>query len=289
PMPPAIMPMVETSIMPGNIMMKAMPVVMIVSSVGMMVLMFSYSGRSPAAMIMPGMMLVSTIGMMAGGMGGGKGQKKAEMNEDRKDYLRYLGQMRDRAREAANEQRAEREWVHPDPQMLWSLATTRRMWERRQNDPDFCHLRAGRGSQRLATRLVPPQTGPVEELEPIATLALRRFVRAHSLVPDLPISIALRGFAAVGLLGGIEEKRGLARALLAQMATFHSPDDLLIAVVTTGRTKAEWEWMKWLPHVQHPNIVDGIGQMRMMASSLSEVEQMLDEQLRDRQRFTRNA
>jgi S-DNA-T family DNA segregation ATPase FtsK/SpoIIIE len=270
-------------------MMKALPVVMIFSSVGMMALMLTTGNKNPGAMIMPGMMMISTIGMMAGGMGGGKGQKKAEMNEDRKDYLRYLGQMRDRAREAANEQRAEREWVHPDPQMLWSLATTRRMWERRQNDPDFCHLRAGRGSQRLATRLVPPQTGPVEELEPIATLALRRFVRAHSLVPELPISIALRGFAAVGVIGDIHEARGLTRALLAQLATFHSPDDLLIAVVTTGRTKAEWEWMKWLPHVQHPNIVDGIGQMRMMAGSLAEVEQMLDEQLRDRQRFTRNA
>jgi len=276
-------------IIPGNIMMKALPAVMIASSLGMMALMFSTGSRAPAAMIMPGMMMISTVGMMAGGMGGGKGQKKAEMNEDRKDYLRYLGQMRDRAREAADEQRAEREWVHPDPQMLWSLATTRRMWERRQNDPDFCHLRAGRGSQRLATRLVPPQTGPVEELEPIATLALRRFVRAHSLVPELPISIALRGFAAVGLIGDIEVKRGLARALLAQLATFHCPDDLLIAVVTAGRTKAQWEWTKWLPHVQHPTIVDGIGQMRMMAGSLAEVEQMLDEQLRDRQRFTRNA
>ena len=276
-------------VIPGNIMMKALPAVMIASSVGMMALMFSTGSRAPAAMIMPGMMMISTVGMMAGGMGGGKGQKKAEMNEDRKDYLRYLGQMRDRAREAADEQRAEREWVHPDPQMLWSLATTRRMWERRQNDPDFCHLRAGRGSQRLATRLVPPQTGPVEELEPIATLALRRFVRAHSLVPELPISIALRGFAAVGLIGDIEVKRGLARALLAQLATFHCPDDLLIAVVTAGRTKAQWEWTKWLPHVQHPTVVDGIGQMRMMAGSLAEVEQMLDDELRDRQRFTRNA
>lgn len=270
-------------------MMKAMPVVMIVASVGMMAMMFTTSGRNPAAMIMPGMMLISTVGMMAGGMGSGKGQKKAEMNEDRKDYLRYLGQMRDRAREAADEQRAEREWVHPDPQMLWSLATTRRMWERRQNDPDFCHLRAGRGSQRLATRLVPPQTGPVEELEPIATLALRRFVRAHSLVPELPISIALRGFAAVGLIGEIEDRRNLARALLAQLATFHSPDDLLIAVVSAGRTKQLWEWAKWLPHVQHPSDVDGIGQRRMMANSLAEIEAMLDEYLRDRQRFTRNA
>ncbi|MEU7479345.1 type VII secretion protein EccCa [Lentzea sp. NPDC042327] len=276
-------------IIPGNIMMKAMPVVMIVASVGMMGMMFVYSNRQPMAMLMPGMMLISTVGMMASGMGSGKGQKKAEMNEDRKDYLRYLGQMRDRAREAADEQRAEREWVHPDPQQLWSLATTRRMWERRQNDPDFCHLRAGRGSQRLATRLVPPQTGPVEELEPIATLALRRFVRAHSLVPDLPISIALRGFAAVGLLGDIEDRRNLARALLAQLVTFHAPDDLLIAVVSAGRTKQQWEWAKWLPHVQHPTDIDGIGQRRMMANSLAEVEAMLDEYLRDRQRFTRNA
>ncbi len=270
-------------------MMKAMPVVMIFASVGMMGMMFYFAPRQPAAMIMPGMMMISTIGMMAGGMGSGKGQKKAEMNEDRKDYLRYLGQMRDRAREAADEQRAEREWVHPDPQQLWSLATTRRMWERRQNDPDFCHLRAGRGSQRLATRLVPPQTGPVEELEPIATLALRRFVRAHSLVPDLPISIALRGFAAVGLLGEMEDRRNLARALLAQLVTFHAPDDLLIAVVSAGRTKQQWEWMKWLPHTQHPTDIDGIGQRRMMANSLAEIEAMLDENLRDRQRFTRNA
>ncbi|SEP88791.1 DNA segregation ATPase FtsK/SpoIIIE, S-DNA-T family [Lentzea xinjiangensis] len=276
-------------IIPGNIMMKAMPVVMIIASVGMMGMMFVFAPRQPAAMIMPGMMMISTIGMMASGMGSGKGQKKAEMNEDRKDYLRYLGQMRDRAREAADEQRAEREWVHPDPQMLWSLATTRRMWERRQNDPDFCHLRAGRGSQRLATRLVPPQTGPVEELEPIATLALRRFVRAHSLVPDLPISIALRGFAAVGLLGDVEDRRDLARALLAQLVTFHAPDDLLIAIVSAGRTKQLWEWAKWLPHVQHPTDIDGIGQRRMMANSLAEIEAMLDENLRDRQRFTRNA
>ncbi|KAA2264697.1 type VII secretion protein EccCa [Solihabitans fulvus] len=276
-------------VIPGNILMKMMPIVMIGASVGMAVLMFSTSGRSPAAMIFPGMMMISTIGMMAGGGGGGKGQKKAEMDEDRKDYLRYLGQMRERAREAADEQRAEREWIHPDPQMLWSIATTRRMWERRQADADFCQLRVGRGSQRLATRLVPPQTGPVEELEPIATLALRRFVRAHSLVPDLPISIALRGFAAVGLIGDIEHTRGLARAMIAQMATFHTPDDLLIAVVTTGRTKTLWEWAKWLPHVQHPTQLDGIGQRRMMAGSLAEVEQMLDDQLRDRQRFTRNA
>ncbi|TCP53242.1 S-DNA-T family DNA segregation ATPase FtsK/SpoIIIE [Tamaricihabitans halophyticus] len=277
---------------PGNILMKLMPVVMIVAMLGMVIFMFTSGGamaRSPLFLMMPLMMMMGMAGMLFQGGGRGGGQKKAEMNEDRKDYMRYLGQMRDRAREAMRDQRAEREWIHPDPQMLWSLAASRRMWERRQADADFCHLRIGRGSQRLTSRLVPPQTGPVDELEPIATLALRRFVRAHSIVPDLPLSISIRGFAAVGLHGDRELSRGFARALIAQLVTFHSPEDVLIAVVTGGRTKQEWEWTKWLPHLQHPTMVDGVGQLRMMASSLSTIEQWLDEELRDRQRFTRNA
>ncbi|RSM65650.1 type VII secretion protein EccC [Amycolatopsis sp. WAC 01376] len=274
---------------PGNIVMKLLPAVMIVASIGMMVFMFTTGGRNPMMMMMGGMMVLSTVGMMAGGAGKGGGAKKAEMDEDRKDYLRYLGQMRDRAREAMVDQRAALEWVHPDPQTMWSLAASRRMWERRQNDQDFLHLRVGRSSHRLATRLVPPQTGPVDELEPIATLALRRFVRAHSIVPDLPTQITLRGFAAVSMQGDRGLTRGLTRAMLAQLVTFHSPDDVLIAVATAGRAKEEWEWAKWLPHAQHPALADGIGQLRMMAGSLAQIEQWLDEELRDRQRFSRNA
>jgi S-DNA-T family DNA segregation ATPase FtsK/SpoIIIE len=276
-------------VIPGNVLMKVLPVAMILASVGLMAFTFTSGGNNPQSLLFGGMFLVSTVGMMAGGGGRGGGQKKAEMDEDRKDYLRYLGQMRERAREAADEQRAALEWSHPDPQALWSVAASRRMWERRQSDADFCHIRVGRGSQRLATRLVPPQTGPVDELEPIATLALRRFVRAHSIVPELPIAISLRGFAAVGLQGEKELIRGLARAMIVQMAAFHTPDDLLIAVVATGRAKAEWEWAKWLPHTQHPTEIDGIGQMRLITGSLAQIEHYLADQLRDRPRFTRNA
>ncbi|MFC7341747.1 type VII secretion protein EccCa [Saccharopolyspora griseoalba] len=274
---------------PGNVVQKLLPAVMIVASLGMMAFMLTRARNNPMMMMMPMMMLISTFGMMAGGGRDGS-QKKAEMNEDRKDYLRYLGQMRERAREAADEQRLAREWVHPDPQSLWSMAAgSRRMWERRPNDNDFCQVRVGRGSQRLETRLVPPQTGPVDELEPITTLALRRFVRAHSLVADLPIATSLRGFAAVGLQGDREQVRALARAMVCQLATFHTPEDVVIAVASSGRARQEWEWIKWLPHAQHPTETDGIGQMRLMSGSLANLEAMLGEQLAERPRFQRNA
>ena len=277
-------------VIPGNIVQKTLPIVMIVAVLGMVAYVLLTPGQdrsNPLFLMFPIMMVVSTVGMFAGSRGAG--QAKAEMNEDRKDYLRYLGQMRERARESACEQRAALEWSHPDPAALWSIADSRRIWERRSGDPDFCHVRICRGSQRLATRLVPPQTGPVDGLEPITTLALRQFVRAHSIVPDLPIAISIRGFAAIGISGDPAAARGLARAMVVQLATFHAPDDLLIAVVTAGRAKVDWEWAKWLPHVQHPSRVDGAGPMRMMSSSLAQLEELLTEQLRDRPRFARNA
>ncbi|HJT02751.1 MAG TPA: type VII secretion protein EccCa [Pseudonocardiaceae bacterium] len=277
-------------VIPGSIIQKTMPVVMIAAVLGMVAYVFLTPGQdknSPLFLMFPIMMVISTVGMFAGGRGAG--QAKAEMNEDRKDYLRYLGQMRDRARESAAEQRAALEWSHPDPAALWSIAASRRIWERRPHDPDFCHVRICRGSQRLATRLVPPQTGPVDELEPITTLALRQFVRAHSIVPELPIAISIRGFAAIGISGDPDGSRGLARAVVVQLATFHAPDDLLIAVVTAGRAKVDWEWAKWLPHVQHPTRVDGAGPVRMMVSALAQIEELLREQLRERPRFARNA
>jgi S-DNA-T family DNA segregation ATPase FtsK/SpoIIIE len=275
-------------VLPSSIVQKILPTVMIVAVLGMVGYTFTTGdGKSnPLFLMFPIMMVVSTVGMFAGG--GRGGAAKAEMNEDRKDYLRYLGQMRERAREAAQEQRAALEWSHPDPAALWSIASSRRMWERRAGDLDFCTVRICRGSQRLATRLVAPQTGPIDGLEPITTLALRQFVRAHSIVPELPIAISIRGFAAVGISGDPAASRGLARSMVAQLATFHSPDDLLVAVVTTGRAKLDWEWAKWLPHVQHPSRVDGAGPMRVMAGSLARIEELLGEALRDRPRFSRS-
>ena len=208
---------------------------------------------NPTSWLFGGMFALSTIGMVAGGATRGGGQRRAEADEDRKDYLRYLAQMRRRARETAVDQRRALEWTHPEPTTLVGLARGPRMWERRPSDPDFAHVRVGRGSQRLATALVPPQTGPVDDLEPVSTVALRRFVRTHSIVPDLPTAVSLRAFASVGVTGGdAESRRGLVRALLAQLVTFHSPEDLVVAVAATGPARAEWEWVQVAPARRAP-------------------------------------
>lgn len=274
---------------PANLFTKLMPLVMVVGMVGMVVLMFtSGSGiaSNPMSLMFPMMMVVSMVGMYAGQ--GGKGQKAAEADEDRKDYLRYLDQVRRDVADTAEQQRAAVEWSHPEPGLIWMLAGTTRMWERRPGDKDFCHARIGLGSQRLATRLVAPETGPVEELEPIAAVSLRRFVRTHSTVPDLPTALAVKGFASVQLGGDRAQARDMTRAMLLQLAMFQGPDQVLVAVVCGPDTAGEWEWVKWLPHTQHPEAQDGVGAERMVYGSIREAAAGLNPLLYNRVRYSRN-
>ena len=81
--------------------------------------------------------------------------------------------------------------------------------------------------------------------------ALRRFISAHATVADQPVAVFLRGFAQVVLTGDPDLARAAARAALAQLLIFHSPEDLRIAACCSEQTAADWEWIKWLPHSQH--------------------------------------
>lgn len=279
-------------VVPGNVLMRLLPIVMVVAVVGMLALMFVTGGRSilsnPLFMMFPLMMLMSMFGMVAsGGRGGGK--RAAELNEDRKDYFRYLGQLRSQVADTVTAQRAALAWAHPPPQALAEMVGGRRMWERRPTDADFSHIRVGVGAQRLATRLMPPETGPTEDLEPVAMVALRRFVRTHSVVHRLPTAIALRGFPAINIEGPRPQTRALVRAMLLGLAVSHGPDHLRIAVVTADPVGQTWDWVKWLPHNGHPTLVDGIGAMRMVYPSLADLEVSLGADLLERGRFSRSA
>ncbi|MGA6208731.1 type VII secretion protein EccCa [Nocardia testacea] len=275
---------------PAPLMMKIMPVVMVVAVIGMIAMM-AMMGRNllanPFMMMFPMMMIMSMVGMMAGYRGGG-GKRAVELNEERKDYFRYLDQVRRDVRRTGGKQLESLGWSHPEPADLLSLVGTRRMWERRPNDPDFGHVRVGVGSHRLATKLARPETGPLEDLEPVSTVALRRFVRTHSVVHQLPTAVSLRAFPAINIGGDPEESHTLVRSMLMELATFHGPDHLAIAVVCSDPDAPVWSWAKWLPHLQHPTQRDGMGSVRMMYQSLGELETALSAELIERGRFMRN-
>ena len=253
---------------------------------GAMAFMFVAPGSNPTMLLSTGMMSLSMFGMMLGQVSRGTGDRKQRLNGARRDYFRYLSQVRQKVRRASAQQREALEWNSPDPASLWSLVMSARLWERRASDADFGNIRIGSGPQRLAIQLIPPETKPIEDLEPMTAGALRRFVRAHSTVPNLPIAVSLSSFARILPTGEPRAVRELVYSLVAQAAAFHSPDDLRISVCASPDRMSLWDWMKWLPHAMHPEHTDAAGPVRLMAKSMSELEQMLGAGLKDRPRFT---
>ena len=254
-----------------------------------MVAMMSGSGSGALRWVGGGAMGLGMGGMAVGQFARGKGDRKLKLNGQRRDYLRYLSQVRRKVRRAAAAQREALEWTSPDPAALWWLVADgelARVWERRPVDADFCSVRLGKGTQHLAVRLIPPETKPAEDLDPLCAGALRRFVQAHARVPGLPVGISLRSFARLDLSGDPEAVAGMVRAMIAQIAVFHSPEEVRICVCAPPERIGNWQWIKWLPHNQHPAEYDAAGPVRLMARSMSQLEAMLGAEIKDRPRFT---
>jgi S-DNA-T family DNA segregation ATPase FtsK/SpoIIIE len=256
------------------------------------VMMLFMVGRSNAGsgLMMAGMMGLMGVMMIGSQFGqGGGGDRNSRLAGERRDYLRYLGQMRKQVRTAAGEQRTALAWRHPDPNGLWSVAMSGRLWERRAAHADFAEVRIGTGPQRLALSMKPMSTKPVEDLEPLSARALRRFIKAYTSVDGQPTALFLRGFSQAQLVGDSAVTAAMARAVLAALATFHSPEDLRIAVCASAERGADWDWVKWLPHNQHPAEQDGSGHLRLFASGVDELVELLATDLGERSRFEAGA
>ena len=223
-----------------------------------------------------GLMGVSMVGMMLSQMGRGNNDESQELDASRRDYFRYLGQTRRQVRKTAADQRKAVTWRHPAPDTLWAIAGDRRMWERRPDADDFMALRISVGRQQFAKRIVPPESKPVEDLEPLTTGALRRFIRTHLTVPSVPLQINLRGFSRFELVGDVESARRLAYSMVAQVAAWHAPTEVRLMVVASPENADRWSWVKWLPHTQHPTRTDGVGPVRFFATSAMELAQVAE-------------
>ena len=258
--PPAVTPLYK----------KLMPLVMAVAVVGMVaIFVMSGTARSPMGFLFPMMMLMSMVGMLAGG-----GQSTQDIDRQRRTYHRHITAVEDTLQDHATAQLVAELYDAPEPDALWTFAGTRRMWERDAQDSDFAVVRVGTATQLLAAELVVPETPPAEDLEPVSAVTLRRLIRTRSTVEGLPVGISLGAFRFVGLSGTAEEARGLTRAMVAQLATFHSPTQLAVAQLGIA---PEWDWLKWLPHHNHSEFGDSGGPGRIRANTAAELAAQLKE------------
>jgi DNA segregation ATPase FtsK/SpoIIIE, S-DNA-T family len=75
-------------------------------------------------------------------------------------------------------------------------------------------------------------------------------------------------------VGDDEEVRGALRAWIAQAVTWHDPTVLGIAFGGPD-LESDWSWLKWLPHVDIPGQVDGVGPARYLTADAGELRELL--------------
>ncbi|EHN77856.1 cell division protein FtsK/SpoIIIE, partial [Streptomyces coelicoflavus ZG0656] len=171
---------------------------MALMSMSMMLMFLRPGGGNGVFMYLAlGVMALSAAAMLLGQLMRRSGERKQRLKGERRDYLRYLAQIRKRVRSTVVEQQRALAWRHPDPASLRSLARTSRLWERRPADEDFGEVRLAVGEQQFALSLNPVSTRPVEDLEPLCAHALRRFIRAYSTIPEQPLGLYLRSSARI--------------------------------------------------------------------------------------------
>lgn len=243
-------------------------------AMGLMMMGGGGASRGPMGGIIGGMYAISMLGMMLSQNGRGQDDQAQQLDAGRRDYFRYLGQTRKQVRAAADQQRAAVAYRHPDPETLWTVVGNKRMWERRRDNDDFASVRVSVGPQQFAKKLTPPEAQPLEDLEPLTTGALRRFIRTHRLVQGVPLAMNLDGFREIRLVGDVEACRKLAWSMVAQTVTWHSPQDVRLMVCADPEVQDRWQWVKWLPHLQHPVNVDGVGKARLFATNADDLVEL---------------
>ncbi|MEU3231812.1 type VII secretion protein EccCa [Nocardiopsis alba] len=210
---------------------------------------------------------------------------RKRIREQRERYVDYLDQLREIVRDVVSIQRADNAFRHPAPELLTEPARSRaRRWERRPSDPDFLEVRAGSGTRPLARRLKlkVDTANPLIVYDPVCQGAAEQLIELYGDVPEMPLPLTIHKHGVISIAGDRTAGRSLARSLIAQLATFHSPHDLRIGVVRDQRLRDRWEWLKWLPHNSFEDVKDGPLPARFVSVNTVQAAELLSAEIEQR-------
>lgn len=155
------------------------------------------------------------------------------------------------AKNQADEQLARNQET-PSSRELADLPShlTTRLWSRRPEHRAFLELRLGNATlpSRKQIELPPRSSVPAESWE-----RLTRLHREFRLVQDVPMLERLDRSGSIGITGHDLWAGTLARSLLVQLLSQHSPADVVFTAFTDPEhASGDWSWLKWIPHADSP-------------------------------------
>lgn len=224
---------------PNRIPMLAMLAPMMMGGV-----MFAIT-RSPMSLMMVAFTPLMMIGSWLDNLTSGRRKLKRELRQ----FIETLANEREELTASRAEEIAVRATETPDLASIVAAvhARSRLLWARRPEHRSFLELRFGDGTLPSRTVIDLPSRGDaaLEQWN-----ALREVKDEFANVSPVPVLERLDRCGSIGVAGEPRAAEGLARGLVLQLAGLHSPAEVVIAAFAgSERAGSEWEWLKWLPHI----------------------------------------
>ncbi|WP_067456534.1 type VII secretion protein EccCa [Actinomadura macra] len=261
----------------GNQIMTILPMVGMMGSLTIMTVM-----RNPAFMAFGAVLLVVAV------LGGGalllsrRGQVTRQRKNQRERYLEFLEELREELSAEERENRARARVLDPPPEALYDVVRDpARLWERRRTHDDFLRVRVGTGLMPGHPLELGEQGTALNPTDPFMSSEARALIERFRTAPDMPLTLPLDLAGDVSVIGTHQDALRLVRAMVAQLVAFHAPEDVAIGAAYGGAS-ADWDWIKWLPHVLDPHRRDGGVPVRLIASSPLRLAALLADSLRER-------
>ncbi len=137
------------------------------------------------------------------------------------------------------------------------------LWSRRPEHPEFLHVRLGLGDTPAVTTARRRRGGGIPEYADQVLAMERRF----DTLTAAPVVADLRSVGGLGLCGHRRALDGVVQAVVIQIASLHSPSEVVLTCLTSNAGKTRWSWLKWLPHSTSPH--SPLGDLHLSADPAS--------------------
>ncbi len=206
------------------------------------------------------MMLVSGVASVATHLFQ-KRKTKEEIKKRKEEYSKLLKDYGERLEKLRVSQQRIMLSNDPSPEECLTRVSTldRNLWAREPGDKDFLSVRVGIGSGDLSVSVKAPRVSNQLEPDPLVVSA-QKLADSFRTVTDVPLCLPLSKEEVSGVAGERSRVLGLTRAMIIQLATYHSPTEVKLAVLYPSEEEKDWKWVRWIPHVWGED-----GKMRFVA------------------------
>ncbi len=251
PLEVPVLPQADDPLTGQNLLTSLLPVM---GGVGMM--MFVIVRPDPLYLAIGVVWLLAMVG--AGGAMAWRGRttRRLQRERTRRDYAAKLDTVAREVQGRVAVAAAAVASANPPAEALVGLcADGRRLWERGSDHHDLLTVRLGSGRQDVAVAdVLTEEPKPGDEDSDAVCRDLRdRMLDTPVAVHHMPLTVDLADLRTARVCGG-DRARSMTRAVVAQLAVWHSPQDLRLLVCSSPERAAAWAWVAWLPHTRWTEI-----------------------------------